>query len=66
MNVGRSAQGVRDSKFQQHALLQQQQFQRCHLRSRDFFFITDSQEYDLIVIGGGSGGLACSKEGEKT
>ena len=26
---------------------------------------SDSQEYDLVVIGGGSGGLACSKEGEK-
>ena len=28
-------------------------------------FPSDSQEYDLIVIGGGSGGLACSKEGEE-
>lgn len=27
--------------------------------------LIDSQEYDLIVIGGGSGGLACSNEGEK-
>ena len=26
--------------------------------------LIDSQEYDLIVIGGGSGGLACSNEGE--
>lgn len=26
---------------------------------------TDSQEYDLIVIGGGSGGLACSNEAAK-
>lgn len=26
---------------------------------------TDSSKYDLIVIGGGSGGLACSKEAAK-
>lgn len=28
------------------------------------FYFSDSQDYDLVVIGGGSGGLACSKEGE--
>lgn len=26
--------------------------------------IVDEKGYDLIVIGGGSGGLACAKEGE--
>ncbi len=34
-------------------------------KANDFCFIFSAQkfDYDLIVIGGGSGGLACSKEG---
>ena len=31
-----------------------------------FLYFSDLHEYDLIVIGGGSGGLACSKEGVKS
>ncbi|XP_068737214.1 thioredoxin reductase 2, mitochondrial-like isoform X2 [Montipora capricornis] len=34
-------------------------------RSRTLSSSKDSQDYDLIVIGGGSGGLACSKEAAK-
>ena len=26
----------------------------------------DKFDYDLVVIGGGSGGLACAKEGNRT
>lgn len=29
-------------------------------------YFTGKHDYDLLVIGGGSGGLACSKEGTKT
>ena len=27
-------------------------------------FVSGNKRYDLVVIGGGSGGLACSKEGK--
>lgn len=35
------------------------------IAARAFSGSKDAQEYDLIVIGGGSGGLACSKEAAK-
>lgn len=41
------------------------QFLECCiiLKSISFFFsVDDKYEYDLVVIGGGSGGLACAKE----
>ena len=36
-----------------------------HVSLKSVCIFSDSQDFDLIVIGGGSGGLACSKEGEK-
>lgn len=33
-----------------------------NINNKYYFFIPEKFEYDLVVIGGGSGGLACAKE----
>ena len=35
----------------------------CLLFCYNYTYFIGSNEYDLAVIGGGSGGLACAKEG---